>query len=277
MRIVAAFICISLFLVSCQKEVDYANGGNGGGGNSEPILKKIVSKSGSDSSVLVFGYNSARKLMTLDLIDESGGTSAVTNERVERNSQGIIQKLIVKSDQYQQYGIDSVVTMVGYASGRYISKLTVFDLGVFIVKDSVSLAYDANGKVATERTFDDLGTGSYDETGKAEYTYSGSNMATIKYYSFDASSSSYTLEETFTYDEYDNKISPMSVGNEAFIFDSPELYSFNNSTKSSVTVTGSGAQTYAVTYTYNSSNRPLTATSIIQPGNSTVTGTYYYQ
>jgi hypothetical protein len=278
MRIfVLLIVCASLFLASCQKEVGYANGNNGSSGNNEPLLKKIVSTSGSDSSTLVFGYNSARKLMTLDIIDASGGSTAVTNERVERNPQGIIQKLIIKSDQYQQYGVDSIETIVGYASGRYVSKVTSFDLGAFIVKDSVSLVYDGNGKVTMERTFDDLGTGSYDESSKVDYTYSGNNIATINYYNFDASSSSYTLAETFTYDEYDNKISPMSIGNEAFVFESPELYSFNNPTKSSVTATRSSAQTYSVTYTYSSSNRPLLATSTVQPGNYIVTGTYYYQ
>ena len=251
------------------------NGNGGNGGNSNGLLQKIVSKSGSDSSSLVFGYNSSQKLITLNTLEVSGGTTSFSNETVERNSQGIIQKLIIKNDQYQQSGLDSVETIIEYNSGRYISKVTSVDLGggVFF-RDSVSLIYDGSGKVVTERTYDDIGTGSYDEMKKIEYTYSGNNIASINFYSYDGSS--YSLQETFTYDEYDNKISPMSLGNEAFVFDSPAMYSSNNPTKSSITALGN-TQTYSISYTYNASNYPLTALSTIQPGNSTATGTYYYQ
>ncbi len=284
MRILIPLFTLStLLLFSCQKEVDFANsnnngnGGNGGnGGNSGTLLTKLVSVSGTDSSSLIFGYNSSKKLITLDILAVSGGTNSLTQERAERNSQGIIQKLILKDDQYQQVGLDSVETIIGYSSGKYTYKLTSIDLGVLVYKDSVALISDGSGKIITERTFDDIGAGSYDETSKTEYTYSGNNIATIKYYSYDSGTSSYTLEETFTYDEYDNKISPMSISNEAFVFDSPELYSANNPTKSSVSASGI-SENYSTTYTYNSANRPLTASSTIQPGNMTATGTYYYQ
>src|SRR6266498_2501895 len=133
MRIsIALMACISLFLFSCQKEVDYANNnnGNGNGGNgaiSTGLLQKIVSKSGSDSSSLIFGYNSSQKLIILNNIGVSSGTNSLTEERVERNSQGIIQKLIIKNDQYRQAGLDSVETIIEYNSGRYISKVTTVD------------------------------------------------------------------------------------------------------------------------------------------------------
>jgi len=267
----------SFLLFSCQKEVDFANNGNGGnGGNSGTVLTKIVSKSGTDSSSLLFGFNSSQQLMTLDAISTSGGTTSITNERVERNSQGVIQKLIIKNGQYRQAGLDSVETLIGYSSGRYVSKVTVIDLGGSLFRDSIALIYDGNGKVVTEETFDDLGSGNYDTTRKTNYTYSGNNISSIKIYNYDASSSSYTLQETFTYDEYDDKISPMTIGNEAFVFDSPELYSANNPTKSSVSVSGS-TQTYTTTYAYNSANRPGAATSIILPPDTTITATYYYK
>lgn len=271
------FAFTTLFLFSCQKEVHFANNGNGGnGGNSGTVLTKIVSKSGTDSSSLLFGFNSSQQLMTLDAINASGGTTSITNERVERNSQGVIQKLIIKNDQYRQAGLDSVETLIGYSSGRYVSKVTIINLGVSLLRDSIALIYDGNGKVVTEETFDDLGSGNYDATRKTDYTYSGNNISSIKIYNYDASSSSYTLQETFTYDEYDDKISPMTIGNEAFVFDSPELYSANNPTKSSVSVSGS-TQTYTTTYAYNSANRPGAATSIILPPDTTITATYYYK
>jgi hypothetical protein len=264
----------TLLLFSCQKEVDSVNSGGNGGATTDALLQKIVSKSGSDSSTLEFGYNSSGKLMTLNTIDVTGGATSLTQERVERNSQGIIQKLIIKDDAYQQAGLDSVVTTIEYNAGRYISKVTVIDLGIVIFRDSVVLFYDAGGKVTTEKVYDDLGTGSYEENSKIDYTYSGSNMATIKQYSFDGSA--YSLVVTYSYDEYDNKVSPMNIGFDAFVFDSPAMFSSNNPTKSSLGDSGS-SETFATSYTYNSANKPLTATSTIQPGNSTATATYYYQ
>jgi hypothetical protein len=75
--------------------------------------------------------------MTLNTIDVTSGTTSLTRERVERNSQGIIQKLIIKDNQYQQLGLDSIVTVMEYSSGRYISKVTTIDLGIVVFKDSV--------------------------------------------------------------------------------------------------------------------------------------------
>lgn len=280
MRILLSlFVFSSLFLLSCQKEADFANGTNngGGGGTAGTLLKRIVSKSGSDSSQMVFGYNSSQKLVTLDITSVSGGVSAMIRERAVRDAQGIIQKLIIKSDQYQQYGIDSVVTIMQYSSGRYTSKVTTIDIVVAVLKDSISLIYDASGRVVSERSYSDFASGSYEEIGKIDYTYSGNNIATIKSYNYDPTTPSYELAETYTYDEYDSKVSPFSLGNEGFVFDSPAFYSANNPTKSSIAFTGINTENYTTTYTYNSADRPLTASSNVQPGNLTITGTYYYQ
>jgi len=276
MRLIGLLLLILVIstLFSCEKEVDFANAGAGNGGSSDVLLQKLVSKSGLDSSTLEFGYNSSKNLVTLNTIDVTSGTTSVTQERVERNSQGIIQRLIIKDEQYQQVGLDSVVTVMEYSSGRYTSKVTMLDLGIVIFRDSVALIYDAQGKVITERIYDDLATGSYEENSKIEYTYSGNNIATIKQYSYDGTT--YSLVVTYSYDEYDNKVSPMNIGFDAFVFDAPALYSANNPTKSSIADSGS-SQTFTTTYTYNSANKPLTGTSIIQPGNSIATATYYYQ
>jgi len=265
---------VIFILSSCEKEVDYVNSGGGNGGGNDLLLQKLVSRSGSDSSTLEFGYNSSKQLMTLNTIDVVSGTTSTTQERVERNSQGIIQKLIIKDDQYQQLGLDSVVTVMEYNSGRYTSKVTTIDLGIVVFRDSVVLIYDAQGNLVTEKIYDDLATGTYEENSKIDYTYNGNNIATIKQYSFDGST--YSLVATYSYDEYDSKVSPMNIGFDAFVFDSPAMYSSNNPTKSSIS-DGSSSETFTTSYTYNSSNKPLTGTSVIQPGNSTTTASYYYQ
>jgi hypothetical protein len=65
-----------------------------------------------------------------------------------------------------------------YSSGKYTAKVTSIDLGLFVFRDSVAMIYDAAGKVITERSYTDFGSG-YEETGKVDYTYSGSNIASI--------------------------------------------------------------------------------------------------
>src|SRR5436190_4169084 len=213
-NVLLLLIFVTAVLFSCQKEVDFANTNGGNGGTTDALLHKMVSRSGSDSSTLEFGYNSSKKLMTLSATDVTSGTTSLTRERVERNSQGIIQRLIIKDDQYQQLGLDSVVTVMEYSSGKYISKVTTIDLGVVVFRDSVALIYNAEGKVITERIYDDLATGNYEENSKIDYTYSGNNIAAIKYSSYDGST--YSLVVTDSYDEYDNKVSPMNIGFDAF-------------------------------------------------------------
>ena len=268
----ASLALLSIGMFSCQKEVKdiFASGGSSGN-----RLVKVVSKSGSDSSVLAFGYNSSNKLTSLNSLAFSGGTTTTFSLRAERNSQGIIQKVITISDQYQQYGLDSVTTIVSYQGGHYSTEVTTIDLGGITAADSVSLTYDANGKVIKEESFF-VALGSADTMSKNEYTYSGNNIASMKVYSYDPSTSSYELVTTYTYDQYDDKLSPMYFGNDAFVFGSPIFDSYNNPLKSSVW-TLVATQSYTTTYTYNSANKPVTATSTIQPANTTATGTYYYQ
>jgi len=125
--------------------------------------------------------------------------------------------------------------------------------------------------------YDDFAVGSYDETSKIDFTYADNNIATVKQYVFNTSISSYVLNVAYTYDEYDNNRSPLSIGYDAFVFNSPTLYSSNNPTKYSITSPPAPALTYAATYTYNPETRPLTGVATIQPANSMVTSTYYYQ
>jgi len=269
---VFGILCFTLF--SCQKEVDDIFKSNGSSTGTQ--LVKIVSKSGSDSSSLIFGYNSSNKLSTLNSSATVSGIAASFSERAERNAQGIIQRIILKSDQYQQAGLDSVITNILYGEGQYKAKVTLIDLGGGIgFIDSTALSYDGSGKVVREDSYVGI-AGIYDTVSKVEYTYNGNNIALMKNYSYDPSTGLYELEETYSYDQYDDKLSPMYFGMEAFVFSSPLFYSSNNPIKSSLTTQGSTI-TYSVTYTYNSFNKPVSATSIVQPGNTSSTGTYYYQ
>ena len=250
----------------------FKNNGNTGGNNSG-LLTKIISRAGTDSAVMLFSYNSSQKLSSFNTNIVSGGTTVSVSERAERNSQGIIQKVIYKSDVYQQLGLDSVTSIIKSSGGRYEAEVTQFDLGGIGFADSVALFYDGAGKVVKEEQYY-IFLDTAELTGKTEYTYSGNNLATLKNYSWDGSD--YMLDETFTYDQYDSKVNPMYFGNDAFVFGSPFFISVNNPLKSSQS-DGTTTLDFTTIYTYNSSNKPVAATSVVQPGGSTQTGNYYYQ
>jgi hypothetical protein len=293
--LLCAAISISLF--SCQKEISIDNtsggggGGTGGGGNSSTLLVRSVYKQGSDSTVSAYTYDGAKRLASATYTGASSGAGFDLNTKLVRNSSGIIQKIILKSSDLVQFGLDSIVSNVVYDAGGSRYKGQVINLtvpGVFILKDSVIYEYDAAGKISRETDFfDDGSTSGYELYSKTEYTYTGNNLATMKFYSYDLPTKAYILENTIAY-EYDAKTNPLQIGNEALLLNFIRIYitdvdvstySANNITKQTVTnptdPTSNGATT--ITYTYNSTNRPITSTFVTTPGGGTASGTFFYQ
>jgi len=259
--------CLTLF--SCQKEVnpDGFNGnGNNGGNNSSGLLMKMTTKSGSDSNTVSFTYSS-NKLISVYTSGIEAGTVIDRRENFIRNGQGIIIQIITKDAELAASGIDSVISKIGYSGGRYINRVSIIDFfGAFQFKDSAVFTYDGNGNVIRVEDLLDVGTG-YDPFIKTEYTYSGKNITNVKTYLYDDASSNYE-EETVETRTYDAKVSPLILSNEAFAMGYYSWYSSNNAIKSVIvsSVDPSQSQTQDVTYTYNSSNKPVTATSVIQGG-----------
>jgi hypothetical protein len=239
----------------------------------------MVTKNGTDSAVHIYSYNSSGKLIDMTTTGIDQGDVLFNEETIVRNSKGIIQKIIFKDEQLIQSGVDSFIINVHYdeSLSQYTSRAAIIDYGFEIWRDSVIFSYDPNGKMIAQTNFTDNGTGSYHPGGKADYTYTGNNMATAKLYS----NNSGTYEEDFTLTlEYDTKTSPLILGNEAFLIDYQGLggyYSSNNFTKQTVTYPSDPTETYTSTYTYNSNNLPATSTARVQPGNETYSSTYFYQ
>jgi len=173
-------------------------------------------------------------------------------------------------------GIDSIVTVVGYDLGnnRYKNGVSVFVLSGLSIRDSIAFQYNGTGRLASETDYSDVGFG-MDPSTKTEYSYSGNNLAGEKLYSYDANSSSFQLDDTYTY-EYDSKINPLQFATEGAILNMNPFYSANNITKTTLVDSDPAINYVSIeTYTYNSSNRPATSTSVT--GSDTSTTTYYYQ
>jgi hypothetical protein len=280
MRILLATLsAVTILLFSCEKERDLANKQNSGTDATGTRLVKMVTKSGTDSAVHIYSYNSSGELIDMTTTGTDRGDILFNQETIVRNSKGIIQKIIFKDEQLIQSGVDSFLINVHYDENlsQYTSRVATIDYGFGIWRDSVIFSYDANGKMITASNFTDNGTGTYHTGGKLEYTYAGNNMATAKVFSYKSGA----YEEDFTLTiEYDTKTSPLILGNEAFVIDYQGIgayYSSNNFTKQTVTYPSDPTETYTSTYTYNSTNLPATSIAQVQPGSDTYSSTYFYQ
>lgn len=269
----ATLALFTLALFSCQKEVDDIFAGGGANGTR---LIKTVDKTGSDSTVTVYSYNASGKIVRADIFGTDSGQAFDLSLSYVRNSSGIIQKQILKSGDLASAGIDSIVHNVNFdiANNRYKSAVAAFVFFGIPLVDSIAFQYDGSGRLTSEIDYLDIGTG-FEPTTKTEYTYAGNNLATEKVYTYDVSTGSYSLEDTYTY-EYDAKINPLQFAFDAPILNMYPFYSTNNVAKTTY-VSSDPAYNFIATetYTYNSSNRPVTAVETV--GSETSTTNYYYQ
>jgi len=278
--LVTLSVLSSILLFSCQKESDFSNNnnnGNNGGGTANTRLIKTVLKYGTDSIVSDYTYNSSGKIIGAKLSGSDGGQPVDYGLTYVRNSSGIIQKQILKQNELIAIGIDSIVTIINYdvANSRYKNAVSVFSFLGIPIKDSIVLQYDGSGKYISEVDYNDGGFG-YEPAWKREYTYSGNNLGSEKYYSYDDVSSTFILEETSVY-QYDSKINPLQFPSDAPVLNMNPFYSANNIAKETYTDATDASNNYVsnVTYVYNSSNRPTSSTEVA--GTDTYKTTYYYQ
>ena len=267
----------ALVFASCQQDPDFTDPGTTpGGGSDSTRLMKSVMKTGNDSTVVNFNYTAAGKVASMIYSGADQGQPLNINITLQRNASGIITKQIIKSPEFQTAGIDSIVANVNYdaAASRYKSSVTKLSLLGMNFADSIVFVYDAAGKPTSAINYAIKGTGGYVIDSKTDYTYSGNNLLSEKVYAFDPASSSYDLEETYTY-EYDTKVNPLQFTSEALILGMSQSYSANNLTKITL-VAADPADNFiqTSTYTYNSANRPRTAASINNGVTSTFSFTY---
>lgn len=271
----------ALFLLaSCQKEVEDDLGG-GGGVITTPLgtqLLRTVTKSGADSTVNHFTYNSSGKLLSAITSGVAGGAPVDLRVFIIRNSNGIIRQHITKSMDLIAFGIDSIVTNISYdaASSRYSHSTTSISFFGINITDSIVYQYDAGGKLLSQIDYLDDGSGmGYLPAVKTEYSYTGANLISQKLYSYDPSSSTYVLDDTFTF-QFDGSTNPLQFANEAPILGMTQFFSANNATKTTLVSDADPSTNFVsdVIYTYNTVNRPLTATETNAGTTSVTTFTY---
>lgn len=270
---VLAILSIGLF--SCQKEVDNIFSNQGTPNNTPGLLRRMVIKDGSDSSATNYIYNTANQLIGINIIEVSSGVATTKSNFFQRNSQGIIQKIITKASEFAALGIDSAVSVVNYdaTSRRYTSKVLKLSILGLVLSDSLSYTYDASGKIISFDNYLDDGMGTT-QASRLAFTYVNGNVTTMKGYDLSSATPVLYLTEVF---EYDGKPSPLVLGNEAWVLNETEQwYSTNNWIKQTVNVVGD-PDTHVITYghTYNASNKPVTV-NLVSDGQPAGTISYYY-
>jgi hypothetical protein len=289
MRIFTALTALtSLFLFSCQKEADFANGNNAGnGGNtgspSDELLVKTVQKIGSDSVVTTYGYNANKKLITLKEIGIDDQGDFVDREyHYHRNASGIIADYSFIDAELLAAGIDSIKTIVHYNSStsRYTSYVLKIDVSGFSLLDSSVFVYDGSGKIVGENVYESpSGSGNdYYLSGKVNYSYlANGNISQRDIHDLDASGTE--IFSATTKINYDTKTNPLHFTNEALVMGHPEWISVNNIANEQLSDSNGPAddQTVSITYTYNAGNKPKTSLTTVVPDNITVNTSFYYQ
>src|SRR5688572_197459 len=140
-KAIGSIAIITLFLFSCKKEksFDPNNPNGGGGGSTDSLLEKTVTQTdGGDSLVITYIYDSQKKFIGYSAEESYQGDFYHREEKFIRNSQGIIQKIVVKSFDLALLGIDSVFYAVHYntSTSRYTSSVLTYDDGIDFFKDS---------------------------------------------------------------------------------------------------------------------------------------------
>ena len=284
MRKVFLAIAITIFLFSCKKEKSFnPAGGTTGGGTTATVLTKAVTKFGPNDSIIVFyGYDNQKRFISYKYDLVSSGNHYGGEYTFVRNAQGVVQKVIIKSDDLATSGLDSLVSIVHYntSSSRYTSSVITLDENGSTVKDSTAFTYNAAGKmIQSEEFLDDGISGGYGEIAKTEYTYDAEgNIIKSKNYYFDDSTGTYVASDQDVY-EYDTKVNPLVLGNEAFLLGDPSLVSTHNITKDTYTDLEDATNNDVTTnvYTYNASNKPITGTVTVLSEGVPYPATYTYK
>jgi hypothetical protein len=290
-KILFLFPLAAIVLFSCEKEIDFINaGGSGGeGSTSGNTLVKTVSKTGTDSIVTIYTYNAAKKLVNEKMTGMSGTFNAANEVRYYRNASGVLTHFVQINPNLVMAGIDSVTTYVHYntSTSRYTSTVAELSLFGFSVLDSTALVYDAGGKVIRTDLYQSLPliTPGYELSAKTQYTHAANgNITQLDLSTHDPATGTDDPVSTIKY-IFDTKTSALNAAamfstlNEVFAIGHGDWISVNNATKIEIIdiATPANNQSSTVTYTYNSSNRPVAGVNTRSPGGIIDNLSFYYQ
>jgi hypothetical protein len=272
---------LSMFLVlvtACQKEIDW-----GLAGEQNKLLVRIGSKTGNDSSTVFYNYNTAKLLIGEKTVGLSGTTSIDNDLKIYRLSSGVIERTVLTSVTLAASGVDSIVTRYNYntTTSKYTSAVFSVNIMGLDITDSTLFTYDGSGRISMDEHYTRVtGFPLPLLTLRNTYTYSadGLNLVSVQQSAPQTIGGplSQVSTQTFT---YDTKKSPLALKNEAILILRPNLYSAQNSTKTTLvnTIDPTADFNLDVTYRYNTASKPDSSFSTRTPGGEQTTSKYFYQ
>lgn len=265
MKYLSIILLATIALASCQKEPSFEDP-NSTIPNTTTSLGQLVREvevNGVDSNIINYSYDANGRL---SLFDASGTIATMLYCRIVRNSAGLITQTIVKSDELQAIGLDSLVA--NFYSNASTSQYTYarydYVLTSGTISDSIIFVY-SGANISSVVTYEKMSGSSYDPYSRTDYIYTGGNVISEKQYDYDLASSSWVLSLPTTY-SYDAKVNPLKLGAEGLLIGFTTSVGDNNllqeqSTNSTVVTT------VAYTYNYNAAGKPLNGIrTITAPG-----------
>lgn len=266
------FFVLAIGLFACTKEKSIE------GGVKQSLLMKVVAKLGTDSLVDAYGYDGGNRLISYATSIHIQGNVLLSQATFERAGSGVIQKATLSSNQ----SVSQIQYTLNYntANSRYTSAITTHMVSGQTIKDSIAFTYDAAGKIMQKEEFYDDGfSAGYVEDNKTVYTYDGDgNVIKATDYLFDETTGTYKQTAESVY-EYDTRINPLRLTIEAFLVNEPERASPNNVIKMTYTDAADATQneTVSTAYTYNTDNKPNTASVLYKSIGVPFAATFFYQ
>jgi hypothetical protein len=274
-KTIAIFGLMTIFIASCQKEIDW-------GSSTDTLLRKIESRSGSDSSITTFSYDGSRRLISEVVVGASGGISIDQSLIINRDASGIITTTVQKSALLTASGIDSLLIRYYYNTGtsRYTAAALDVNFGGFGVVDSAVYTYDGAGRITSEMHYIVSGILPTFQALENQFTYSGNGMNLVQVKQLSITNPGDPLTDLSTQAfTFDTKTDPLIIKNEAILLARYNFYSGNNITKEvfSNVIDPSQDFTQDITFKYNLAGKPDSSFSVRTPGTGTTASRYYYQ
>lgn len=271
------FLFSIMIFSSCQKEIDW-----GLGTAADKLLIKISSKTGTDSTIVTYDYNSGKQLIHENTTGISGTTVVDNDLKIYRTGTGIIDRAVQVAAGLVSAGIDSVVIKYTYDATLSRYSYSVFNIVISgnAIKDSTVYTYDASGMITMDESYLKTGILPAILSLKNQYTYSsdGLSLLTVQTFAPTMLGGPLTLSSTETF-TYDSKKSPLILKREAILLLRTGLYSTQNA-KTAVLVNAidpAADFSLDISYKYNSSNKPDSSYSAKTPGGMVTASKYFYQ
>lgn len=275
-------VLLSAVFVSCQKA--YSPEGlvlPGTGTNTALLVKSETQTSGTtEGSVRTYEYdNSHRIARIITVYTDSFSASTTIAYRFIRDVDGKISQIRTNELAAVAPGAgfpDSLTINVHYLTGTSNYDYTTYSFDFSGTTFTDSSAYSYSNNIITEvRGFQRLGSAAYTALSRGQYSYSGSNISSLKIYDPGTN----TLAATISY-EYDNKPTAFSAGKDAFLPGlDPLMYNANNIARGTIVYHTGGIPTTTLEYTYqyNTANLPVSGNSIETPNTKTTLLKFTYQ